>query len=476
MRPNLLLAALVCFTVHAAPPPAAQSTAVQPAFDRLTPDALRADVSFLASDELQGRLTPSPGLDLAASFIAARFRQAGLQPPASGTYFQTANFLRITVARDAVRLTLHDASKSLPVPSGRLYVRALDALDLTRAPLLRLPANGTIPNVANSIVIGDEDRWGDETLLAELTARHPRLILLLHNTVTDRGQDEHRPNDPSFLEPADSPHIPVLRLRDSAALRLLRSSRPLALSLHLPESTREPVPLRNVAALLPGSDPALRNQYILLTAHYDHVGATDSAIFHGANDDASGTASVLEIAAALAALPQPPRRSILFITFFGEEQDLLGSSWYASHPLVPLRDTIANLNLEQLGRTDERTGPRLASFALSGPSYSNLPAILADAAAPASVSLWRPPDADDYFNRSDNFSLAQHGVIAHTAAVAFEFPDYHLSSDTADKLDYDNMALVDRALALGLLRLANQPAPPRWSDSPAAGQYREAGR
>ncbi len=129
--------------------------------------------------------------------------------------------------------------------------------------------------------------------------------------------------------------------------------------------------LRNVAGILPGSDPALRDQYVLLTAHYDHLGHTFAGIFHGANDNASGTVSVIEIARELGALPTHPKRSILFIAFFGEEEGFLGSNYYTHHPLVPLKNTVANINLEQVGRTDDTTGQKVAEFAFTGPSYTN---------------------------------------------------------------------------------------------------------
>jgi Zn-dependent M28 family amino/carboxypeptidase len=218
----------------------------------------------------------------------------------------------------------------------------------------------------------------------------------------------------------------------------------------------------------------LRDQYVLLTAHYDHLGKTPKGIFHGANDNASGTVSVIEIAGALAALNPHPKRSILFVTFFGEEEGLLGSYYYAHRPLVPLSSTVANINLEQMGRTDDASGTHLLSFTVTGPSYSNLPAILSDAAKAEGIGTWRMPDADAYFPRSDNYGLALHGVVAHTIAVAAEFPDYHALGDTWEKIDYENMAKVDRGVAAGILRVADEPQKPVWSASRDAALYREA--
>src|SRR5689334_1224416 len=194
--------------------------------DHISADSLKGHLSFIASDMLEGRATPSRGLDLAAEYIAAQFRRAGLEPAGDDGYFQTAT-----------------------LPS---------------------PAQGTA---------------------------------------------------------------------------------------------------RNVAGILRGSDPALRDTYVVLSAHYDHVGMRqngDDKIFNGANDDGSGTVSVIEIAAALAAAPRHPKRSILFLTFFGEERGLWGSRYYSTHPLVPLEKTVAALNLEQVGRTDATNGPQIGVASLTG--------------------------------------------------------------------------------------------------------------
>ena len=237
--------------------------------------------------------------------------------------------------------------------------------------------------------------------------------------------------------------------------------------------------MRNVAGLLRGSDSKLRDTYIIVSSHYDHVGLAstgDDRIFNGANDDASGASSVIELARALAGAK--PKRSILFMTFFGEERGLWGSRYYGQHPLVPIASTIAQLNLEQIGRTDATNGPQVKGANITGFDFSNMPAVLADAALLAGVRIWKDTSSSDaYFGRSDNQTLADLGIPAHTLSVAYDFPDYHKVTDTADKIDYDNMATVDRALALGLLKLASEPAPPNWNESYApATRYAEAYR
>jgi hypothetical protein len=451
----------------------------QAAIDRISADSLRTNLSYLASDALEGRATPSHGLDLAADYIAAQFQRAGLQPAAGDSYFQPAKFDQATVNMEGFQMVLASGSQEIKVTNDEVRVRSLESLDLTAAPVIKLPGNGAIPPIAGMVVAGDERRYGSETFLNELQARKPSLILLIgRSRDTTRARALNTPV--TFLEEADGNHAPVIRIRRTEAAELVGSNnaanRGVTVSLHLAKPVLKESVLRNVAAILRGSDPALRDQYVILTAHYDHLGRSPKGIFNGANDNGSGTVSVIEIARALAALDPHPKRSILFMTVFGEEEGLLGSYYYTHHPLVPLKNTVANVNLEQMGRTDEQSGREVAAFAFTGPSYSNLPEIMGAAAKSEGVSVYKRKDADDFFDRSDNFAFAQFGIVAHTIAVAFEYPDYHAIGDKVEKIDFVNLATVDRAVAAGLLQLADEPDAPAWSGAKGAAIYKEAGR
>jgi len=300
----------------------------QAVVNSISENSLRGSLSFLASDLLEGRDTPSRGLDLAAEYIAAQFRRAGLDPVGGDGYFQDA------------------------------------------------------------------------------------------------------------------------KVKDQA--------------------------VRNVAGLLRGSDAALADTYVILSAHYDHLGMRpngDDRIYNGANDDGSGTVSVIEIASALAAAPERPKRSILFLAFYGEEKGLLGSRYYAAHPLEPLERTIACVNLEQVGRTDATNGKQIGVGYVTGFDYSNLGAILNEAAQPIGVPIKKDlPSKGDFFARSDNLSLARAGVPSHTLYVADDYSDYHKVGDEWEKIDYANMANFDRAVALGLLRLASEAPPPQWNEALSAAR------
>ena len=235
----------------------------------------------------------------------------------------------------------------------------------------------------------------------------------------------------------------------------------------------------NIVGVLRGSDPALQDSYVIISSHYDHLGVAaaddkrvtgENRIFNGANDDASGVASVLEIAGLHWHPCHPrPRRSVLVILFCCEEKGLVGSRYYAAHPSVPLEKTIAQINMEQMGRTDSPEGAHLKMMNVTGFDYSTIPSLLVDSGKRVQIAVMKDDAASDaYFRRSDNGPFADAGVPAHTVSVTYEFPDYHAVGDEWQKLDYDNMAHVDQAVGIAMLRLASAPTPPKWNESVAA--------
>ena len=308
------------------------------AMNQVSENRLRANLSFLSSDALEGRGTPSRGLDVAAEFIASRFREAGLTPIGDNGYFQTGE-------------------------------------------------------------------------------------------VSVRGQSEKG-------------HA------------------------------------YNVVGMLKGVDPKLNDTYILVTAHYDHLGMRTQGegdlIYNGANDDGSGTVGVIELSQAMSKLK--PKRSIIFMTYFGEERGGLGSRWYANHPLVPIAKTIANINLEQIGRTDDSEGKRVDELSMTGYDYSNLGEMMNSVSKEVGIKITKHPvNSDAFFFRSDNATLAGYGVPAHTVCTAFVYPDYHALSDTWDKVDYANEARILRGLLAALNSIASSDVEPKWNaDNPKAARYYEA--
>jgi hypothetical protein len=464
---------------------------VQGALGRIRATSLRGDLAFLASDLLEGRDTPSRGLDIAAEYIAAQFRIAGLeplpapQPGVAGDYFQIANMVVLEPSYANFQLKLSTGARGrgeLSVNPNDAVLRTNAALDLKDAPLFKLDladaklvAKLTASQVEGQVVITEynpELRARLRAVNQILRSANPALTILVDEKgVTTRGEPGHRLADPDQPANAASPRITLIgeaAARFFAALNSRTSDASITARVDAP--IRKQVTVRNVIGILRGSDPALRDTCVMLTAHYDHLGmrrsGTGDRIYNGANDDGSGTVSVIETARALAGLQQPPKRSILFMTFFGEEEGMLGSQYYARHPVWPLEKTIAQLNLEQLGRTDSTEGRQISNATLTGFDYSDLTSYVQRAGAGTGIRVYKHArNSDAYFGASDNFSLAQAGVPAETLAVTFDFPDYHAVGDEWQKIDYDNMAKVDRAVALALYLMANSDQPVRWNEA-----------
>jgi Zn-dependent M28 family amino/carboxypeptidase len=252
------------------------------------------------------------------------------------------------------------------------------------------------------------------------------------------------------------------------------------ISLEIAEAVEKPIRLRNVVGVLRGSDAVLKDSFVLVTAHYDHVGMRPGTagdnIFNGANDDGSGTVSVIELASALATLKPRPKRSVVFMTFFGEEKGLLGSRYYGRHPAFPIEKTVADVNLEQVGRTDSSEGPQIANATLTGFDYSDIGAAFQKAGDLTGIKVYKhEQNSDTFFDRSDNQALADQGVPAHTLCTAFVYPDYHGAGDHWDKIDYANMERVDRMVVLALVMIANATEAPKWNvANPRTARYVKA--
>jgi Zn-dependent M28 family amino/carboxypeptidase len=237
-------------------------------------------------------------------------------------------------------------------------------------------------------------------------------------------------------------------------------------------------PQRNVIGVLEGSDPKLAATYVLVTAHYDGQGTRPGPdpVWNSANDNGTGTVSVIELASVLATLPKRPRRSVVFIAFHGEESGFVGSRFYAEHAVFPLERTVAAINIEMVGRTDDADGDQRRRASLTGFDYSEIGEVFRLAGVQTGVTVFKhEKNSGPYFNASDNQPLAAQGIPAHTICVAFQPPDYHGPADTWQKVDFENMALTVRTIGTALLTLAESTSEPRWNAAvPAASRYLEA--
>jgi hypothetical protein len=281
-----------------------------------------------------------------------------------------------------------------------------------------------------------------------LLVREPALRRALASAGLDLDQLRASADGPVDIQPLD---LPVS----------------VSLSLQITDDASAP----NVVGILEGSDPDLRGEYVLYSAHMDHVGvgtpdATGDSIYNGADDDASGTAVVLEVAQAMASLPRTPRRSVVFLLVSGEEKGLWGSTWFAANPTVPLEDVVANLNADMVGRNWPDT------IVAIGKEHSDLGATLerVNAAHPelgmtAIDDLW--PE-ENFYGRSDHFNFARAGV-----PILFFFngthPDYHRPSDEVERIDGDKTARIGRLLLHLGIEIADADARPLWDPE----SYRE---
>jgi hypothetical protein len=452
--------------------------APQAVLNRITPNSLKGDVSFLASDALEGRATPSRGQDIAAEFIASRFRAAGLEPAGDDGFFQTANMVLQKPNTNGASVTVTHSGKKIAAGADKIAAMTESGVNLTGAQLVKVDLKAKdldTPALKGKVVAAVADfSGGGFRAIRQLQQSGAAMILFPGKS--PRRQATARPIDPS--RPKRTPIVFV----DDDALRTLLNDLPagpsaVTVDAKLPQPEETPVKLRNVVGILRGTDPALRDTFVLVSAHYDHLGTDPTlqgdTIYNGANDDASGTSSVIAVAQALAAMKNRPRRSIVFLALFGEELGLIGSRYYADHPLFPLQKTVAALNLEQTGRTDEEGGPALKRFRITGEDYSDVVKYLDQAGSLTGIKVEHEPRrSDEYFQRSDNLSFAEKGIPAHTICVAYTYSDYHGTGDHWDKIDYENMAAVTRAIAEGAYLIADSAEPPHWNRSnPQASKF-----
>jgi Zn-dependent M28 family amino/carboxypeptidase len=258
----------------------------------------------------------------------------------------------------------------------------------------------------------------------------------------------------SYLEgsPVPPPRTAIATLSSADIAALAQSSgQEIAFSLPIANDIAETT---NAIGYLPGTDP--NAGVLLISAHLDHLGLVDGTIMPGANDDASGTTAVLELAHALAAGP-PTRRSILFVCYGAEEIGELGSRYFGEHPPVPLSSIVANLELEMIGSQD----PKLPTgyMMMTGFDRSDFGQILRSKGA---LVTGDPYPEQHFFQRSDNYSLALKGIVAHTVSGWAVVPTYHKPTDTIEALNIPFMTRAIQSLIEPLRFVANGNETPHW--------------
>lgn len=472
----LLLAPCLIAQKTAAPKPSADEKRLMEA---VSADSLRGDVSFLASDLLEGRDTPSRGLEIAAEYLASQFRAVGLKAAGTEGYFQIADYAVVQPVTSGFSLVLEGTGAKYEVKAEKVMVTAMKAAEAAAVDVVQIDLAGELP--ARAAVEG-------KAVLLKSAGRITRDAMRKRDRVREMGPAVVISFTP-FLSrrpqlrqagAAEASAAPSIAIQDPELQKQLDGAGALKAAFRIPAPVMEPAKLKNVVAVLEGSDPALKSQYIILSGHYDHSGVNPRGdgdrILNGANDDASGTSVVLEIARAFVKTGLKPKRSIVFALWFGEEKGLFGSTYYAANPVFPLKDTVAMLNFEHMGRTDDTEGSTKGRMSLTGIDYTEIGQFMADAGKVVGIDVYKhEKNSDPFFSRSDNQPFADAGVPAHAALGCYIFPDYHRPGDEWHKLDYDNMAQLTRVSAVAAWRMANRAKPPAWNAAnPRTAQYVKA--
>jgi hypothetical protein len=491
MRPTAVPLALLCSLPLLAPSAAAQAPKpLEAAAESITEQDVIRHIRVIADDSMMGRDTPSRGLELTAQYVADRFKAAGLTPGGeNGTWFQRYPITRRHIDAEHSVVTLASGSETgrASLASAARYLQGtVPDGPVTGNVLLVGGAIG--PDQAAAAVRGrvvlflmDRTRPSADQVLRAINLAGPKAVILLSDAdsasfagrlvaqTRDRtGMDIGVPR-PLMVEAREAVMGGPLAVAGvkPAAVRAWRS--PVVkdlLSLNATLDVREVVTSRqsapNTIGILPGTDPTLRNEYVLFSAHMDHIGITPGqadSINNGADDDASGTTGVMELAEAFSRADARPKRSLIFLTVSGEEKGLWGSRYFSEHPVVPLKDVVADINMDMIGRNWPDT------IVAIGKDQSDLGATLnrVNAAHPelgmtAIDDRW--PEERFYY-RSDHYNFARKGV-----PILFFFngvhEDYHRPSDSPDKIEPEKEARIIRLIFYLGEEIANSPERPKW--------------
>lgn len=519
-----------------------------PQMESITEAEMRADLFFLASDRMQGRLTNTAMNELAADWVASQFESAGVKPGGHGGGFDhryrlmtatlgEGNTMRIGPADAHLRPQVavgtgfypHRFSANATVEAGVVFVgfgisspershndygtrpdgmNGRIALMLDREPGVNDPAS-----IFDGVVTAEAATPIKKVLAAqEKGALGVIFVEDVHNTTGPSPNFQAQaanywPATPPRIERytlgawAERVRIPVVQVSRSVAEQLVAGSNRSLLDLAktaettggvtpVPLNTRvslttsvdqQAVPDRSIVATIEGSDPKLKDEYVLISAHFDHDGADGPRVMNGADDDGSGTVALIEIAEAYAlaaAAGQRPRRSIIFAAWNSEERGLLGAWAYTEDPIVPLDRIAAVLNMDMIGRNEEVQvggGARFRGLELqTAESNANAANIIGTLRSPdlraamdeanqgigVELKYRYDNNVSNLMRRSDHWPFIQGGVPGVWVHTGLH-PDYHTIYDRPEKINYPKMLKIARLVYQASWDLANTATRPR---------------
>ena len=529
MIKNTILAAFAAILLAAC---GGSASKAKPA--KADPELIRSHMTYLASDELKGREAGTPGYDAAAAYVAAEFEKLGVAPAGDdGTYFQTIEFTKSVRDADAVELRVINAiGSTIPLEENVDYVVSgsstqsesaimaaqlvfvgygLVAPDMGRDDYADLDVSGKVVLMLAGTPDGiqtEERAYYGRKKMSDAFERGATGVITLATPTGERiysfkrlvGEGRLQTASMSWIGPngepnARAPFAVSARMSMEGATKLFGSvgvnydeiiaaseaDGGLVKGFELPfvvnmaqKSTIERVKSANVIGMIEGSDPALKAEYIVLTAHLDHIGETESfagdRINNGALDNAAGVSTLLE-AARLIMAGERPRRSILFVVVTAEEKGLLGAEYFTLNPTVPAEAMVANVNLDMPILTYDFTD--VVAF---GADRSTIADAVSAAAEEMGMTLSPDPMPDQgLFTRSDHFRFVEIGVPSVFLATGYAnggeaawgehfAKNYHRpSDDMSNALNFDAAAKF-ATLNVGIaLRLANADQRPLWN-------------
>jgi Peptidase family M28/PA domain len=511
----------------------------------IRPEAIRAGMRFLSDDALEGRGTGSRGYDIAAKFMASQFESLGLQPAGDNdSYFQDVplrsakpdetktTFILTRSGKEQTLIFRKDyISRGNPVlPETSVQAPVVFVGDGVTAPdqnyddYKGIDAKGKIvafmfeaPNFESSL---KAHYSSGEVKLQNAVAHGAVGVIVLDDPVLERLYSfNEQVRDLSFpdlrwLDKQQRPNDYFPELKGNAFLSLEATKKffegsghsaedvfaavkagkpmsfemPISAQIHNVTALKE-VAGRNVVAKLEGSDPALKNEYVVYSSHLDHLGVGEpvkgDSIYNGALDNASGSAILLEVARAFSGMKTRPRRSILFLSVTGEEAGLLGSDYFAHYPTVKKSSVVANVNMDE----DLMLWP-LRDIVAFGAEHSSLDAVVRKAAERMHLSESPDPNPEEVvFIRSDQYSFVKQGVPAIFPVPGFKSDDpkikpeeifknweqtrYHQPQDDMDQpgLDWDAAAKYARFVFLCGFLITEDPQRPTWNKGDFFGEH-----
>lgn len=480
MRRMLLVMAMAASTAASA-----QKIAdPKPFATTITPDDLKKHLYIVAGKEMQGRETTTEGQRKAAAYIEDQFKALGLTPGNNGNFqlgfpVYQDSLVEATIEVNGKRfdgskdffVNLSTANSSTLLSSEVVYV-GYGINDSTRNDFKPINVQGKIvlvmptqPTTTGGTSSGSHFRTSPFLIVREAQKNGAAAVLLVQNNIIRRGApyvkgplytEAYKPNiNLNSYSISEEIAKAIIGTDFDAVKEALKNGNPIPktytanVKLDFKKSVNE-LSSTNVIGFLEGSDK--KDEFVFITAHYDHLGKRgDSVIYYGADDDGSGTVSVIELAEAFTkakAAGKGPRRSIVFMTVSGEEKGLWGSEYYSDHPVYPLDKTTVDLNIDMIGRTDpkRKTGDSTNYVYVVGDDK------LSSDLRPISEAMNKkytkleldykynsPKDPERIYYRSDHYNFARKGV-----PIIFYFngthKDYHQPSDTPDKIDYKQMA------------------------------------